>query len=90
MVSIAQPKRESQVGCLRARFLSERLIFFNPTHITIPPSFYFPLTMDFNYLIVFGFSAIFADRSQVAPRLSLTNIAALNYLLRLEIFVSED
>ena len=46
--------------------------------------------MDFNYLIVFGFSAIFADRSQVAPRLSLTNIAALNYLLRLEIFVSED
>ena len=46
--------------------------------------------MDFNYLTVFCFSAIFVDKRQVTPRLSLTNVAALNYLLRLEIFVSED
>lgn len=46
--------------------------------------------MDFNYLIEFGFSAISADRRQVVLQLSLTNVAALNYLLRSEIFVSED
>ena len=46
--------------------------------------------MDFNFLTMFCSSAIFADRRQVAPRLSLTNVAALNYLLRFEIFVSED
>ena len=32
----------------------------------------------------------FADKAHVAPRLSHTNVQALNYLLRLEIFVSED
>ena len=31
-----------------------------------------------------------ADRRLVTPRLSHTNVAALNYLLRSEIFVSED
>ena len=34
--------------------------------------------------------ALFADRRYVTPRLSLTNTAALNYLLRSEIFASED
>ena len=46
--------------------------------------------MDFNFLTMFCSSAIFADKRQIAPRLSLTNVAALNYLLRSEIFVSED
>lgn len=46
--------------------------------------------MDFDYLIVSGFSAIFVDRRLVAPWLSHTNVVALNYLLRSEIFVSED
>ena len=46
--------------------------------------------MDFNYLIVFSFSTISVDRRQVTPQLSLTNITALNYLLRSEIFVNED
>lgn len=32
----------------------------------------------------------FADKGQTSPRLSLVNIPALNYLLRSEIFVSED
>ena len=46
--------------------------------------------MDFNYLTVFCFSAISVDKWQVTPQLSLTNVAALNYLLHLEIFVSKD
>ena len=37
------------------------------------------------------FSRLFiADRRLVNPRLSHTNVVGLNYLLRLEIFVSED
>ena len=46
--------------------------------------------MDFNFLTMFCSSAIFVDKRQVALRLSLTNVVALNYLLRFEIFVSED
>ena len=46
--------------------------------------------MNFSFLIIFCFSATFADKRHVAPRLSYTNVAALNYLLRSEIFVSED
>ena len=33
---------------------------------------------------------MFADKAHVAPRLSLANVPALNYLLRSEIYVSED
>ena len=36
------------------------------------------------------FSDVFADKNHVALRISLTNVQALNYLLKLEIFVSED
>ena len=36
------------------------------------------------------FLAVIADKGHIAPRLSLTNVAALNYLLRSEIFVSKD
>ena len=36
------------------------------------------------------FSDVFADKNHIASRLSLTNVQALNYLLRLEILVSED
>ena len=36
------------------------------------------------------FLVVIADRRHVAPRLSFTNVVALNYLLRLEIFMSED
>ena len=39
---------------------------------------------------MFCFSAIFVDKTHVAPRLSFTNVEALNYLLRSEIFASED
>ena len=46
--------------------------------------------MDFNFLTMFYSSAIFADKRHVAPTLSLTNVATFKYLLRSEIFVSED
>ena len=46
--------------------------------------------MDFNFLTTFCLSTIFADKRHVAPKLSHTNVAVLNYLLRSEIFVSED
>ena len=36
------------------------------------------------------FLAVIADNGHITPRLSLTNVAALNYLLRSEIFVSKD
>ena len=46
--------------------------------------------MDFNFLTMFCSSAILADKRHIAPKLSLTNVVALNYLLRSKIFVSED
>ena len=33
---------------------------------------------------------VFADKDHVSPKLSLVNVPRLNFLLRLEIFVSED
>ena len=43
--------------------------------------------LKFNYNFLLG---CFADRAHVASWLSHTNVQALNYLLRLEIFVNED
>ena len=41
-------------------------------------------------LIMISSSDVFADKRHVASRLSLVNVSALNYLLRSEVFVSED
>ena len=46
--------------------------------------------MGFHELTMALFSAVIADRRLVAPWLSHTNVAALNYVLRSEIFVSKD
>ena len=46
--------------------------------------------MGFHELTMALFSAVIADRRHITPRLSHTNVAALNYVLWLEIFVSED
>ena len=46
--------------------------------------------MIFVNLTLIFFLDIFADKDHVSPKLSHTNIQALNYLLRLEIFVSKD
>ena len=37
-----------------------------------------------------SFTDVFVDKNHVALKISLTNVPALNYLLRSEIFVSED
>ena len=78
------------MGYLKVRFLSKRLRFSNPNHIIISLSFYCLLVKEFDFLTVFCFSAMFANKNQVAHQLNFTNIATLNYLLRSEIFVSED
>ena len=52
---------------------------------------YFSFSFDYlpprtNVTLPFGF----ANKEQTTPRLSLVNVQALNFLLRSEIFVSED
>jgi len=83
-------ERESQVGYLRVRFHSKRSRFFDLYHVIISLSSCFLLMTNFSFLTLFCSSTTFADKRHVAPRLSFTNIASLNYLLRSEIFVSED
>ena len=85
----AQFEKGSQVGYPKVRFLSKRFRFFNPDHVIISLSLYFFLMMDFNFLTTFCSSVTFADKRHVAPKLSHTNVAVLNYLLRSEIFESE-
>ena len=46
--------------------------------------------MIFVNLTLIFFLDIFADKDHISLKLSHTNIQALNYLLRSEIFVSED
>ena len=83
-------ERESQVGYLRVRFYSKRSRFFDPNHVIISLSSCFLLMMNFSFLTIFCLSATFVDKTHVAPRLNFTNVAALNYQLRSEIFISED
>ena len=41
-------------------------------------------------LTMISFLDISTDKNHIAPRISFTNVQALNYLLRLEIFMSDD
>ena len=41
-------------------------------------------------LTIIIFSDVFVDKDHVSPKLSLVNVPELNFLLRSEIFVSED
>ena len=88
--SLPSPRGSARWHTLELGFFSKRLRFSNPNHIIISLSFCYLLMKEFDFLIVFCFLAMFADKNQVAPRFSFTNVAALNYLLRSEIFVSED
>lgn len=54
-----------------------------------PNLLYFLLIMSSDFYLCCS-SNVFTDKRHVAPKLSLTNVKALNYLLRSEIFVSED
>ena len=53
-------------------------------------SFHLFLAMIFVNLTMISFSNIFADKNHISLRLSHINVQTLNYLLRSEIFVSED
>ena len=46
--------------------------------------------MIFVNLTLIPFLDTFADKDHISPKLSHTTVQALNYLLRSEIFVSED
>ena len=46
--------------------------------------------INFISLTMISSSDAFADKRHVTPRLSLVNVPAFNYLLRSEIFISED
>ena len=41
-------------------------------------------------LTMFVFSDVFADKEHVSSKLSFVNVPGLNFLLRLETFVSKD
>ena len=41
-------------------------------------------------LTIFAFSGVSANKDHVSPKLNLVNVFGPNFLLRLEIFVSED
>ena len=41
-------------------------------------------------LTMFAFLDVFADKEHISPKLSFVNVLGLNFLLRSEIFVSED
>ena len=49
-----------------------------------------PRTLAVNYLTNIFLLNVFTDKNHVTPKLSLINVPTLNYLLRLEVFVSED
>ena len=49
-----------------------------------------PRTLAVNDLTNIFLLNVFTDKNHVTPKLSLINVPALNYLLRLEVFVSED
>ena len=86
----ASSERKSQVGYLRVRFYSKRSRFSDPDHVVISLSSCFLLMVNFSFLTIFCLSATFTDKTHVALRLSFSNVAALNYLLRSETFISED
>ena len=58
-------------------------IYIYFTSFFLSDDFFFNLTL-------FLFLDAFADSDHVSPKLSHTNVQALNYLLRSEIFVSKD
>ena len=73
------------MGHLRVRFLSRRFRYSNPGPVIISLSSLCLLVKEFDFLTVFCLSVMFVDKNLVAPRLSFTNVVALNHLLRSEI-----
>ena len=50
----------------------------------------FPLVMGLIGLTMIFSLVVFANKVHIAPRLSLVNVAGLNWVLRSEMFMSED
>ena len=85
MVFIAQLRQEHQVGHSRIRSLGGDLSLLSFLFICFSLGF----GCLFSRIDVTPFGCL-VDKMHTTPRISLVNIQALNYLLRLEIFVSED
>ena len=91
-VFLAQPSQESQVGYLKFRFSNIRfrlcILGFALLYIFYVRMFFLFFTMDSKFdCSVF---LCLTGKNHVSPRLSLTNVLALNYLLRSQIFVHND
>ena len=94
-VFLTQPSLESQVEYLRFRFSNIRFKAFVLGLALSYQSLVFPFI-----IIIFFFSLNFGpltvwffyltDKTQTNPQLSLSNVPALNYLLRSQIFVNDD
>ena len=81
-VFTAQLEQEHQVAYSRIRSLGGDLSL-----LSFPSTCFSCLFSRINHNLLFG---CFAIKAHVAPRISLVNVQTFNYLLRLEIFVSED
>ena len=81
-VFTTQLGQKHQVGYFRIRSLGSNLSL-----LSFPFTYFSCLFSRINHNLPFG---CFADKAHVAPRIILVNVQALNYLLRSEIFVSED
>ena len=83
---------------LRVGFINKRLkdFFFLTLTLSSYPchSIYIYIYIFFfkesDFLTMLYFSAMLIDKNQVMPQLNFSNFTTLNFLLRLEIFVSED
>ena len=91
-IFIAQLRQEIQVGYPRIRSFSKDFrssfalyVFHNCLNHFASSNNGF-----FFFIIIIFFSDNFADKEHVSPKFSFVNVPGLNYLLRLEIFVSKD
>ena len=94
--SLSNSGRRSRWGTFRTSFFGNgfrisALIYIYIYIFIIIIFLLYPFSvMIFVNLTLISFLEIFADKDHVSPKLSHTNVQALNYLLRSEIFVSED
>ena len=93
--SLHCPTRAGDPGGVPLGLVSfEKNLAFRREHIYIYIYFFFSLhsfsAMIFVNLTLISSLDTFADRDHISPKICHTNVQALNYLLRSEIFVSED
>ena len=86
--SLPNSGRRAKWGTLGLGLLAQDLVLLALP--LFPLIFRFPLMMGLIGLTMICSLAVFADKRNVTPRLSLVNVANLNIVLRFEVFVSED